>query len=283
MRTRALLLWDMRLAGRGSRVYTAVMRAPLAAALLVLASAAPGRANLIAGPVTSEQAAEGRKLLESHNGAGARGCLTEWKTYEAFHRVDPALAWNPDNPGDWYVVSHTAGLIEEVILQGYGELSRQWNSLRNGTDFAAIGAPCGAARSPRALAACLNDSVHGYFAAHPDIHASMGGDCKMYSATLVAVAERFPAVTREAAITSSLQHAINKVEIRDAQGRTHVFLIDSLNNLVIQLSGAGGSCPDEGTLAPAPAATRAPAGGTALERQKEAARRAGAAAGSALP
>lgn len=222
----------------------------LAAAVLCAASA---RGEKLLGPPTDAQQAEARRLLESNNGAGARGCLGERRVYEAFHRVDPALAWNPDNPADWYLASNTLGLIEQVILSGYGEASRQWNGAFNGADFAAIGAPCRAQKTPRGLAACVNDRVRAYFAERPGLHAFSGGDCKMYSSALAAVASRLPGVTREAAVVSSLQHAINKISVRDAQGREHVFLIDSLNNLVVQLGGEKGACPDEGTMADASA------------------------------
>lgn len=247
-------------------------------ALALLAPAALVRAEKLAPAPTTEEAAAGRRLLESNNGAGARGCLSERQVYEAFHRTDPALAWNPDNPVDWYVGRNTVGLAEGLLNDGYGELSRIWNSAVNGTDFSAIGAPCGAQKTARLLAACIEEKTRGYFAAHPDIHAFSGGDCKLYSATLVAVSSPFPAVRRQAAITSSVHHAVNRLTIRDAQGRDHEFLIDSLNNLVVQLSDDKGGCPEEGTLA-APGASAGEE--AALARQKAASERVGRAESAA--
>jgi hypothetical protein len=249
------------------------MKPNLLAALAVLVLCTPVRAERLTPAPTSQESAAGRHLLESNNGAGARGCLTERQAYEAFHRTEPALAWNPDNPVDWYVGRNTVGLVEGLINDGYGELSRTWNAAFNGTDFAAIGEPCRAQKTPRGLAACLEEKTHGYFAAHPGLHAFAGGDCKLYSATLVAVSAHFPAVTRQAAITSSPHHAVNRLSIRDAAGHEHAFLVDSLNNLVIQLSDDKGACPAEGALAAAPASAGAAYETGALARQKAAAAR----------
>jgi hypothetical protein len=244
------------------------------ASLAVLLLALPAGAKVLTPATTDAQSAAARRLLESRNGAGARGCLSERQAYEAYYRVDSAMAWNPDNPVDWYVGRNTIGLFESLVLAGYGSGASAWNAAFNGTDFAAIGAPCAAASTPRALAACLNDRVAAYFKDHPKIRPSLGGACKMYSATLVRASERFPAVRRQAAVVASAQHAFNRLTIRDAQGRDHEFLIDSLNNLVIALNGANGACPDEGTLsaaaAPGAPAERAAAAREAASRERQA-------------
>jgi hypothetical protein len=236
------------------------------AALALLSLALPVRANVLTPATTDAESKDGRRLIESNNGAGARGCLTERQTYEAYHRVDGALAWNPNNPADWYVGRNTIGLVEWLVMQGYGEASRNWNAAVHGTDFQAIGEPCRAARSPRALAACFNDQVKGYYDRHPEIRPSLGGPCKMYAATVVAVSSYYPAVTRQASVVASAQHAFNKLSIRDDAGREHLFLIDALNNVVIQLSDDQGACPEEGTLSPPPAS----AADQAAAREKEA-------------
>ena len=257
-----------------------VSRRNALAALVALALAAPVRANELTPATTDAQAQASRRLIESHNGAGARGCLSERQLYEAYYRVDGALAWNPDNPVDWYVGRNTIGLFEALVNAGYGGASTTWNAVFNGTDFEAIGARCAAATTPRVLAACLNDSVAGYFKAHPDIRPSMGGACKMYAATLVRVSGYFPPVTRQASIVASAHHAFNRITIRDAQGRDHDYLIDALNNLVIALSDGKGACPDEGTVALGGKAS-SPADDAALAREAEALRRQKAAAARA--
>lgn len=243
-------------------------------ALAVLLLALPAGAKVLTPATTDEQSKAARHLLETHNGAGARGCLTEKQAYEAYYRVDPAMAWNPDNPADWYVGRNTIGLFESLVMAGYGEASTAWNAGVNGTDYEVIGAPCRAAASPRALASCFNDQVGKYFHDHPKIRPTLGGACKLYSATLVKVSSNFPAVTRQAAVVASAQHAFNRLSIRDLQGRDHHFLIDSLNNLTIALGDQKGACPDEGTLAAAgpSAAERA-----AQAREAETARRLAAA------
>ena len=242
------------------------------ALLVSLAFAPPAGAHALTPAATDAESQEARHLIESNNGAGARGCLTERQTYEAYYRVGPAFAWNPDSPIDWYFSRNTIGLVESIVNAGYGEVSRTWNAAVNGTDFEAIGKPCRAVKTPRSLAACLNDSVAGYFKEHADIRPSLGGACKMYAATLVAVSSHFPPVTRQASVVASAQHAFNRLTIRDAEGRDHEFLIDALNNLVIQLSDDKGSCPEEGTLAAASAAGSAGEAG-AKARDAEALRR----------
>jgi hypothetical protein len=243
--------------------------------LASLAFAPSARANALTPATTDVQSQEARRLIESNNGAGAKGCLTERQIYEAYHRVGPEFAWNPNNPVDWYFSRNTVGLFESLVNAGYGQASRAWNTAFNGTDFQAIGTPCRAEKTPRALAACLNDKVAGYFKAHPDIRPISGGPCKMYAATLVAVSSHFPPVTRQASIIASAQHAFNRVTIRDAEGRDHEFLIDALNNLVVQLSDGKGACPDEGTLA---SATAPDADAGAAAREADALRRQNAAA-----
>jgi hypothetical protein len=263
----------------------------LALLLSVLAVAPAARAREMTPATTDAQSEEARHLIESNNGAGAKGCLTEKQVYQAYYRVGPAFAWNPDNPVDWYVSRNTIGLFESLVNAGYGEVSRTWNSTFNGTDFRAIGKSCLADKTPRTLAACLNDSVAGYFKEHADIRPSLGGACKMYAATVVAVSSYFPAVTRQASIVASAQHAFNRLTIRDAQGRDHEFLIDALNNLVVQLSDDKGACPDEGTLAPSSSGGSgltlpddrqgAVRDADALRRQKAAAERVGGVEGAA--
>jgi hypothetical protein len=223
------------------------------AALVALSLTLPARANQLAPATTDAQAKEARHLIESHNGAAARGCLTEHQVYEAYHRVEGALAWNPDNPVDWYVGRNTIGLFESLVMAGYGEASRTWNAAVNGTDFKAIGEPCRKAPSPRALAACINERVHAYFEEHPSIRPTLGGACKMYAATLVAVSSHLPAVTRQSVVVASAQHAFNRLTIRDTSGHDHEFLVDALNNLSVQLSDDKGACPVEGTVVPPPA------------------------------
>jgi hypothetical protein len=228
-----------------------VSRRNTLAAVAVFLFAASARANKLTPATTPGEAQDARKLLESHNGAGARGCLSEREVFEAYHRVDPALAWNPDNPADWYVGRNTIGLIEGLVNAGYAGASTTWNSVFNGTDFKGIGAKCVSATTPRVLAACLSDSVAGYFKEHADVRPAFGGSCKMYAATLVRVSGYFPPVTRQASVIASPRHAFNRLVIRDAEGRDHDFLIDALNNLVLAISDAKGACPGEGTIAAA--------------------------------
>jgi hypothetical protein len=243
------------------------------AALAVMVLAAAARGNELAAPTTDAQASEARKLIESHNGAGARGCLDERRLYEAYHRVDAGVAWNPDNPVDWYVGRNTVGLFESLVNAGYGGAATTWNELFNGTDFEKIGEVCRQAGTPRALAACLNDAVAGYFRTHPKIRPAFGGACKLYAATLVRVSEHLPPVTRQASVVASAHHAFNRITIRDAQGRDHDFLIDALNNMVVALNGRDGSCPAEGTLGGSSAAAS-----EARAREAEAEKRQAAAA-----
>jgi hypothetical protein len=259
----------------------------LALLLAVSAFAPAARAHEMTPATTDAQSEAARHLIEANNGAGAKGCLTEKQVYEAYYRVGPAFAWNPDDPVDWYFSRNTIGLFESLVNVGYGAVSRTWNAEFNGTDFQAIGKPCLADKTPRTLAACLNDSVAGYFKEHAGIRPSLGGACKMYAATVVAVSSYFPRVTRQASIVASAQHAFNRLTIRDAQGRDHEFLIDALNNLVVQLSDDKGACPEEGTLAPAAGAAAAlkpsddARAADARRRQKTAAERAGGVEGAA--
>jgi len=234
--------------------------------------AAAARGNELTPATTDAQAREARQLIESHNGAGARNCLAERQLYEAYHRVDAGVAWNPDNPVDWYIGRNTVGLFESLVNAGYGGAAATWNELFNGTDFARIGAPCRAAGTPRALAACLNDAVAGYYKAHPGIKPTFGGSCKLYAATLVRVSEYFPPVTRQASVVASAHHAFNRITIRDAEGRDHDYLIDALNNMVVALTARDGSCPAEGTLgAGEAAASQARAREAEAQRRQQAA------------
>jgi hypothetical protein len=245
------------------------------AVLSALLLAASARANLVENKATDAQSQAARQLIESHNGGGARNCLGERQLYEAYHRVDPGVAWNPDNPVDWYVGRNTVGLFEALVNGGYGAAATTWNAEFNGTDYAKIGAPCRSAGTPRALAACLNDNVAGYFRAHPNIKPAFGGSCKLYAATLVRVSEYFPPVTRQASIVASAHHAFNRLTIRDAQGQDHDYLIDALNNMVVELTGRDGKCPAEGSLGgnAATAAQEREREAEALKRQRAAAER----------
>lgn len=239
--------------------------------LAALTVAAAARANELTPATTDAQSREARQLIESHNGAGARGCLAERQLYEAYHRVDAGVAWNPDNPVDWYVGRNTVGLFEGLVNGGYGAAATTWNELFNGTDFEKIGEPCRSAATPRALAACLNDAVAGYFKAHPGIKPAFGGSCKLYAATLVRVSEYFPPVTRQASVVASAHHAFNRITVRDAQGRDHNYLIDALNNMVVALTGKDGACPAEGTLGSTAAANGEQAREAEARRRQQAA------------
>ena len=216
---------------------------PLAAVALFLASSAFAD-KLLEIPVSSQQQAASAGFVIENGKPDARGCIAEKQFYQAVHDVVPSSAWNPSNPVSWYFGRNTQGLVEEGIMRGYAEASTAWNHLVAGLDFNVIAAPCLSEPRPRKLANCLNSQVRQALE-KKDLHAVMGGDCKLYSATLVETASRVPAVVRQSLIVSGPDHAIMGMTILDAQGRTHEFLVDPLNDWVLQVFDADGQCRED--------------------------------------
>lgn len=210
-------------------------------------------ALLLAAPAAAEKIPLEAGLREDFSSLRERGCISERDFLYTLNRLvrrsggdGNRIAWDTSNVGDGWVLRYTAGSIQELLVAGY----QLPTLLSEGRAFEAIARRTRSASNPRQLALALQKETHDYMVAHDLAPSALlggkGAMCKLYSAYALGAAGRIPSVVERDTFVSGWGHAINRVGIRDARGRTHRFLLDALNPPVFaKVAEADGSClPD---------------------------------------